>query len=1179
MKKDLRVTVPVIVAAMFCLAATLNLLSASAVSTDELWQDLDETTLRQSSGRAMPQAYRTLRLDTEALDQLLARAPQESSESPAQSPVVLSLPLPDGGFIRFRIVESPIMEPALAAQFPQIRTYNGQGMDDPAATMRCDLSPRGFHAIALSARGAIYVDPYALDEPRACISYYKQNYPREDLSWGCSVLDQDQVRADAFPQQALGHGGTLRTYRLAVAATGEYAKFHGGTVERGLAAITTTINRVNAIYQRELAVRLTLVAGQARIIYTDPNNDPYTNDNGRRLLEENQVNLDAMIGSNNYDIGHVFSTGGGGLASLGSVCSNSRKAMGQTGSPSPVGDPFDVDYVAHEIGHQFGGDHTFNGIAKSCGANRSADAAYEPGSGSTIQAYAGICGEQNLQRNTDSYFHVKSLEEITSFITTGGGATCGVPSNTNNTPPAVSAGPEFIIPARTPFTLNAMGSDRDGHPLTFAWEQYDLGPLSPPDTDDGFRPIFRSFAPQSEASRTFPRLADILANKETYGETLPITTRTLNFQVTARDNQAQGGAIASAATRINVQAGSSPFAVTQPNASITWAGGSTETVTWDVANTNTAPINCANVKISLSTDGGNTFPIVLAESTPNDGSQSVLVPNAATTSARIKVEAVGNIFFDIANANFTITGGGGGGGNAIALTSGVPQAGSIPAPAQQGQGEVGLTQYTIQTPGGATQLKVELGGNQDVDLYVRFSQPVTISNGAPQADFISESPAGAETITISPTSTPALQTGTYYIAVSNFGPGAADFTVTATVTGAGAPSPVGNRIVRVGQAGGAPGGAVTVPIELVAQGDENAIGFSLTFDPAALSNPQAAIGGDANGATLNVNTNQLMHGRLGVALSLPLGQKFSAGVRQIAIVNFTVASGANANSTPIDFGDLPVRREVSDTNASALPAIYTPGAVTFASGLEGDLAPRPNGDGAVTITDWVQIGRFVAGQDTPSGSEFQRADTAPRETRGNGALTVTDWVQAGRYAAGIDTPTPAAGPAAPGSPGRMQSLTSNRAGARQVHVFNASPERGGRKTMIIALDAEGDENALGFSLTFDPAQLRFVSAAVGVGATGATLHVATSQASRGQLGLALALPAGQTIAAGPRQVVVLTFAPNPNSNAATTAIGFGDLPVQREVSDVNARALPASFVVGKTPFHRKGPNFLASDVK
>jgi len=1156
MKKHLRLAVPFIVAAMVGLAAMFILWSATARSLDELWQDIDQATLRRPAGRAMPQAYRTLRLDAEALDQLLARAPQESPDSPellAQSPVVISLPLPEGGFTRFRIVESPMMEPALAAQFPQIKTYNGQGIDDPAATMRCDLSPRGFHAMALLAKGAIYVDPYGPDEPLAYISYYKQDYLRGGASWGCSVQDQDRNDDGAgrrVGELALSHGGTLRTYRLAVAATGEYTGFHGGTVERALAAITTTINRVNAIYQREVSVRFTLVANQARIIYTDPNNDPYTNNDGLKLLKENQANLDAVIGSNNYDIGHVFSTAGGGYGSLRSVCDSGRKAMGETGSPSPIGDPFDVDYVAHEIGHQFGGNHTFNGVAGNCNGNREPSAAYEPGSGSTIQAYAGICSQQDLQPHTDPYFHVKSLEEITTFLTSGG-ATCGAVSSANNAPPVINAGAEFTIPARTPFTLTATGSDPNGHSLSFAWEQYDLGPASPPDNDDGRRPIFRSFAPRPEAWRSFPRLADILANRETYGESAPTTTRSLTFQVTARDNQAQGGAIASATTRVNV-AGGGPFAVTQPNTPVVWAGGSTQTVTWDVADTNASPINCANVRITLSTDGGNTFPTVLAGSVPNDGSHSVIVPNTATSSARIKVEAVGNIFFDISNANFTITGGG---GAAVALTSGAPQTGSIAAPSQPGQPEISQTQYTIQVPGGATQLKVDLDGNQDVDLYVRFGQPVAFSNGAPQADFISESPTGNESVTISPTSSPALRAGTYYIAIANYGPGAANFTVTATVTG-------GNRLVRVGQAGGAPGGQVSVPIELVSQGDENALGFSLSFDPAVLGNPQAVLGADASGATLNLNISQTGSGRLGIAISLPFGQKFSAGTRQIAVVNFAIAGGASASSTSIGFGDQPITREISDTSARALQASYAPGSVSLASGLEGDVAPRPNGNGAVTITDWVQIGRFVAGQDSPSSSEFQRADCAPRESRGNGSLTITDWVQSGRYAAGLDVPGPAGGPTGPGASGLTAALRHSRAltaGSRLVRISNGSFERGRQSAVIVELDAEGDENAIGFSLNFNPAQLRFVSAAIGRDASGATLNVNTSLAANGSIGLAMALPAGETIRAGRRQIIVITFAVAADGEATAATFNFGDQPVRRELSGADAKSLPARF--------------------
>jgi hypothetical protein len=480
---------------------------------------------------------------------------------------------------------------------------------------------------------------------------------------------------------------------------------------------------------------------------------------------------------------------------------------------------------------------------------------------------------------------------------------------------------------------------------------------------------------------------------------------------------------------------------------------------------------------------------------------------------------------------------------------------------------------------------VNIGSNAERSLTVRNTgaaalNVTNVASGNAQFRVVSSTsftvaPGGQQTLTVRFTPNAAgNQSGTLTIASND----PAKATVAVQLRGVGGDSSPQARAVRAGNASGAPGGQVSLPIELLAQGDENALGFSLTFDPAVLSNPQAALGSDASGATLNANTSQLAQGRLGIVLSLPFGQKFNAGARQIVVVNFTIAGAGSSNSTPIGFGDQPIAREVSDTSANTLPASYTPGAVTFASGLEGDVAPRPQGNGAVTVTDWVQIGRFVAGQDTPSGSEFQRADTAPRETRGNGALTVTDWVQAGRYAAGIDAPTPAAGPVAPGSTvgAVAQFVASYDASARQVRMFNGLAERGRRRSVIIELDAAGDENALGFSLDFDPAQLQFVSAAPLRDASGATLNVNSSEAARGRLGLALAMPAGQTIAAGQRQLVVLTFAAAPGGERNQT-IGFGDLPVMREVSDANARALPASFVTGKAPFNRRGPIVLETD--
>jgi hypothetical protein len=577
----------------------------------------------------------------------------EFSEAATRKKVLVTLPMPDRTFARFWFEESPIMEASLAAQFPDIKTYQGQGIDDPTATTRFDWTPKGFHAIVLSSSGTVYVDPAGSDTDY--ISYNKRDFRRTGETFQCFVDEShvvmEQQRGAELTPNVVTNAGTLHTYRLAVAATGEYTAFQGGTVALALAAINTTMNRVDGIYERELSIRMVLVGTETNIIYTNATTDPYTNGNPNAMINENQSNLDTMIGDANYDIGHVFGTNSGGLAGAG-VCASGNKGRGVTGSAAPVGDAFDVDYVAHEMGHQFGANHTFNGTTGSCGGgNRAAGAAFEPGSGSTIMAYAGICGAENLQSNSNDYFHVKSLEEIVAFI---GGNACDVETATGNVAPTVNAGANFNIPMGTPFILTASGSDANGDALTFAWEEYDLGTQSPPNTDDGSRPILRSFNPTVSPARTFPKLSDILNNTSTFGESLPTTTRTMNFQVTARDNRVGGGGVRSATMQLNVTNTSGPFTVTQPNSAVVWTTGATQTVTWNVANTTAAPVSCANVRILLSTDGGNTFPIVLAANTPNDGSDTITVPNLPSTTARVKVEAAGNIFFDISNRNFIV---------------------------------------------------------------------------------------------------------------------------------------------------------------------------------------------------------------------------------------------------------------------------------------------------------------------------------------------------------------------------------------------------------------------------------------------------------------------------------------------------------------------------------------------
>jgi hypothetical protein len=633
-------------------------------SLDGLWEFVEESSIAPVDERqVIPQVYKTARVKEDVLRQLLGNAPLEFTQEAKNRNVALALPTPDGKFLMFRIEESPIMEPQLAGEFPDIKTYRGQGMDDPTATTRLDLTPAGLHGMILSERGTVYIDPYAKGDRTNYIVYFQADYLNDAKQFSCYFSEDTSAHASQPVIPNVLNGTILRTYRLALAATGEYTAFTGGTVATALATITTTMNRVDGIYERELAVRMILIANEASIIYTNAATDPYTNNSGTTMLGQNQANIDAVIGFANYDIGHVFSTGGGGVASVGVVCTAS-KARGVTGSSSPVGDGFDVDYVAHEMGHQFGGLHTFNGTISNCGGgNRSSSAAYEPGSGSTIMAYAGICGSQDLQLHSDDYFHVKSLEQMAAFI---GGTSCDLETNTGNALPTVTVGPTVTIPKVTPFTLTASGSDPAGDALTYCWEEYNLGPSSPPDTDaDGNpRPIFRSFNPTTSPSRTFPKLSDVLNNTSTFGEALPTINQTMNFQVTVRDNRAGGGGITTATAQVVVTAGAGPFVVTQPNTNVNWTGGTQQSVTWDVANTSAAPVSCTNVRISLSTNGGNTFPIVLAASTPNDGNQTITVPNVATTMGRIKVQGVGNVFFDVSNANFTIVHGTSGGSRA-----------------------------------------------------------------------------------------------------------------------------------------------------------------------------------------------------------------------------------------------------------------------------------------------------------------------------------------------------------------------------------------------------------------------------------------------------------------------------------------------------------------------------------
>jgi len=605
--------------------------------------------------------------DGQIFRQQLANVPDRFS---GQSGKIISIPNVEGMMERFEVWEASNFHPELQAKFPEIRSYVGIGIDDPYAYLRFSLSPQGIQTMTLRSGQSEFIEPYTEDNSRYIVFNSKKHREFGAQAFECTTEETTALSNDlkdlAGQNSGKSSAGVFKTFRLAQSVTGEYSTYYGGTVAGAMAGINATLTRVNGVFEKDLAMNLILVANNEDVVYTNPSTDPYTNP-GNIATTQNQLNstLNSVIGPDNYDIGHIFhrSGGGGNAGCIGCICVNNQKGRGYTspGSGGPEGDNFDIDYVAHEMGHQLGANHTFSHGYEGTGAN------VEPGSGSTIMGYAGITA-QNVQAHSDDYFVYKSIEQIQSNVQN---KPCANNTTiTGNGTPTADAGPSYDIPMGTAFKLTGEASDPDGDPLLYNWEQADSGTNATTGNNSrvGFTkvigPNFRSNPHLTVPTRYFPRFDYVLitdpAENEAYwkGRWEAVTTvpRAFNFKFTVRDNNPAGPQTMTSATRINVR-DVGPFKITNPASDQTVAINSgTMLVEWSVNGTDAAPINTENVRILFSQDGGATFTVV-NESTPNDGSEEISLPEGtvAGTNARVLVEAIDNVYYAVSR-KFNLSG-------------------------------------------------------------------------------------------------------------------------------------------------------------------------------------------------------------------------------------------------------------------------------------------------------------------------------------------------------------------------------------------------------------------------------------------------------------------------------------------------------------------------------------------
>ncbi|KQR93370.1 hypothetical protein ASG01_09270 [Chryseobacterium sp. Leaf180] len=649
------------------------LFSAGAFAQKNNWQSTvlkTENRLRDHSVRTSAQTL--FALDLSQITAQLHAAP-ESSLFGKEKGVLLSFPTNDGSFAAYEVFEASTMHPDLQSRYSDIKSYVGYRKGDVSSEIRFTVDPYfGFNGMMRDAENIYYLDSYTQDNK--VYRLYNRKNATSNSQFDClfNTETAEALVANSNSQKTV-IDGLKRLYRLAITTTTEYTAYiatqagvgNGTDAQKKaavLAAVNLAVNRLNQVFEKDLSVRFQLIANTDVLFFIQT--DTFNALDAGQMLGENITVTNNLIGVANYDLGHLFfqanAGNDNGLAQTPSVCSN-NKAGGVTGSAVPVGDPFVIDYVAHEMGHQFGANHTQN---NNC--NRNNATSVEPGSASSIMGYAGIC-PPNVQSNSDAYFHAVSIAEIYTRLTTGNTSTCGTKTPFSNAEPVVNAGLDKTIPKSTPFVLNAVATDSDNDPLTYTWEQTDFGAATmPPLPANTVGPLFRSVLPTANSFRYFPRLSTIISgynpaiNTPTdvrAWEKLASGDRILNFSAMVRDNNTQGGQTGRDDVKITVTNSAGPFVVTSQNtAGIIWNQGSAQTITWDVANTTSAPVSTPNVTILLSKDGGLTFPEVIVSSTPNNGTYTYTVPAGLGTfsNARIMVKAVDNVFLNVNSQNISV---------------------------------------------------------------------------------------------------------------------------------------------------------------------------------------------------------------------------------------------------------------------------------------------------------------------------------------------------------------------------------------------------------------------------------------------------------------------------------------------------------------------------------------------